>query len=160
MSCSKLFWLFCLCALTACSTTPTQPIKTAARTDSVTSQVLDNAYSWLGTPYQYGGTTKAGIDCSGLVHEVYSQVKIALPRTAQQQSRLGNTITKNKAMSGDLIFFRTSDRKIYHVGIINKVQGNKLSFIHSSESKGVIISSSDNVYWKPRIVKVVRVINQ
>jgi cell wall-associated NlpC family hydrolase len=121
---------------------------------------LNNAYSWLGTPYQYGGTTKAGIDCSGLVYEVYSQVQIALPRTAYQQSRLGNPITKSKAIPGDLIFFRISGRKIYHVGIIDKVQGNELSFIHSSESKGVIISSSENVYWKPRIVKVVRVINQ
>ena len=152
------FWLCCLCVLSACSTAPVQPPNIAAPANSTAYRVIDDAYSWLGTPYEYGGSSKSGVDCSGLVYEVYSQAHVYLPRTAYRQSRAGYRIARSQAQPGDLIFFRTTGHGISHVGIVDQVNGHELRFIHASESEGVIISSSENVYWKPRIVEVVRVL--
>ncbi|TKG10403.1 C40 family peptidase, partial [Vibrio lentus] len=66
----------------------------------------------------------------------------ALPRTTKDQSQQGKEIAYEQAISGDLVFFKTSP-KVRHVGVY---LGNK-QFLHASTSKGVIISRLDNPYW-------------
>ncbi|KAB1182789.1 hypothetical protein F6450_05480 [Photobacterium damselae subsp. damselae] len=100
--------------------------------------------SWKGTPYRYGGTTRRGIDCSAFVQVGYSNVyDLALPRTTAEQVKKGKKISRANAREGDLVFFRTG-RNSRHVGIY---LGNS-EFLHASRSKGVIISSLDNPYWR------------
>lgn len=104
---------------------------------------------WLGTPYRYGGTTRKGVDCSGLVGNIYKNVyRHTLSRTASGIADSDcRIIQKNSLKSGDLIFFNTSKKKkgINHIGLFLK----KGYFIHASSSKGVIISNlSDNYYQK------------
>jgi cell wall-associated NlpC family hydrolase len=98
------------------------------------SDIKNIAKKWLGTPYLYGGNTKAGVDCSGFVKNVYKEIGIDLPRTSAEQFKaLKHT---NKPAVGDLVFFKKKNT-INHVGIF--IGEGKI--IHSSSSKGVIIET-------------------
>jgi cell wall-associated NlpC family hydrolase len=98
---------------------------------------------WQGVPYQLGGSSKRGIDCSAFVQIAFEELHMAkLPRTTQEQSQIGNKVAYGQASEGDLVFFKT-DYKTRHVGIY--LGGNQ--FLHASTSRGVIISRLDNPYW-------------
>jgi len=103
---------------------------------------------WLGVPYKYGGNTKKGTDCSGFVSQVYTKVyNKKLQRSADGQAKKDvNTVGKSKLKAGDLVFFRTMSKssKISHVGIY--LRDNY--FIHASTSRGVIVSSLNENYYK------------
>lgn len=100
---------------------------------------------WYGTKYKYGGMSKLGVDCSGFCNAVYSQVyNKHIRRTTSELSKNINKISKKKLEEGDLVFFNISKKKNSHVGIYLK--NNK--FVHASSSKGVIISSLENPYYK------------
>lgn len=123
------------------------------------NRLLKTAKSYLGVPYKYGGTTRSGFDCSGLVFVSFDELGISLPRNSSQQAGYGKQINIKEAKSGDLIFFNTSGKSISHVGIVERIErGGIIHFIHSSTSKGVIISSLDENYWKTRFVKAVRLL--
>ncbi|WP_041420495.1 NlpC/P60 family protein [Shewanella violacea] len=101
-------------------------------------------HEWKGTPYRYGGMSKRGVDCSALVYLAYKEVLGKnLPRTTADQKDLGHLVSKGELKTGDLVFFKTgwSSR---HVGIY---LGHS-KFLHASASKGVIISTLNNSYWK------------
>ena len=109
---------------------------------------------WQGTPYRFGGDSKKGIDCSALVQHIYrDSFNISLPRTTQTQVNKGVFVYRNKLQVGDLVFFKTGHNS-RHVGIY---MGND-EFIHVSTSKGVITSSLNNVYWKPRYWQAKRIL--
>jgi len=105
--------------------------------------------SWLGVRYRYGGNTKSGVDCSGLVGILYRQVYgIKLERSSANILRKNCVaVNRNNLREGDLVFFRTSgsaqSRVPTHVGIYLK----NGKFIHASTSKGVIISSLSESYY-------------
>jgi len=84
--------------------------------------VVADATKYLGVPYQWGGTNPAtGLDCSGLVQRVYSDLGISLPRTSQEQATVGSPVASlADAQPGDLVFFAGSDGTATspgHVGI-------------------------------------------
>ncbi len=112
-----------------------------------TKTVLEQQFKlYKGTPYKYGGTSKDGFDCSGYVQKVYQEAfQTTLPRTTKEMSKLGKKIGRSKLKVGDLVFFRPTSR-YRHVGIY---MGND-QFMHSSTSKGVVVSSLNNVYWQKK----------
>ncbi|MCZ8500951.1 MULTISPECIES: C40 family peptidase [Vibrio] len=136
--------------LAACSSTPPPShfSQTAQKPLSKSEQLTVNAYmsvydQWKGVPYHFGGTSFRGVDCSAFVQiAVQNATQQALPRTTKDQSQQGKEIAYEQAISGDLVFFKTSP-KVRHVGVY---LGNK-QFLHASTSKGVIISRLDNPYW-------------
>jgi hypothetical protein len=86
------------------------------------------ALQFLNTPYQWGGKSIFGIDCSGFTQNVFRQLDINLPRDAYQQAEVGNTIDFEDRQCLDLGFFKNSTGKIHHVGII----GPEDQILHAS----------------------------
>ena len=119
-------------------------------------KVVAQAKTFLGTPYAWGGTTKNGIDCSGLVYNAFPR-QYNLPRTAKAMSKQGKRTSLSKLKPGDLVFFKTG-RKLTHVGIVVSNHKDYPEFIHSSTSKGVIISSLGEAYWQKNYRKARRII--
>lgn len=126
------------------------------RVYNITSIALD----YKGTPYKYGGTTRAGMDCSGLVYCSFKQEDIALPRSSRDMAHKGERLSLEEVNIGDLLFFETDKKKkvINHVGIVVEIENGHILFIHSSTSKGVVISSLAENYWFDHFVMARRVI--
>jgi cell wall-associated NlpC family hydrolase len=85
-------------------------------------QAVTTAQKFLGVPYLWGGTNPAqGVDCSGLVQDVYGELGVNLPRTSQEQALVGTAVPSlAEAQPGDLVFFPGSDGTAAapgHVGI-------------------------------------------
>ncbi|KZS39396.1 hypothetical protein AWE51_12710 [Aquimarina aggregata] len=121
--------------------------------------IVSYAKSFGGTRYKYGGTTKKGMDCSGLVYTSFKKENIILPRTSRTMATQGKPISLKKVKVGDLLFFKTNKRKnvISHVGLVVETKG-VIKFIHASTSKGVIISSLDEKYWNKAFTSVRRML--
>ena len=125
----------------------------------VVTHLIENATDNLGVRYKSGGTTKNGYDCSGLVFTAFESENINLPRTSFEQSKRGIVIKFDDAQKGDLIFFRTNrSRQINHVGLIVEANSTEIKFIHSSTSKGVIISSTKEAYYQKSFAQINRII--
>lgn len=121
--------------------------------------VVAQAKQYLGTPYAYGGTSRNGMDCSGLVMQSFPN-QYSLPRTAKAMSKEGKRTKMKKLKPGDLVFFKTGrGRKITHVGIVVSNNKDYPEFIHSSTSRGVIISSLGEAYWRKNFRKARRIIH-
>jgi cell wall-associated NlpC family hydrolase len=120
--------------------------------------VLKEAKTFLGTPYKYGGTSRSGLDCSGLVFNSFDAIGVKMPRMSREMAEKGKEIRLREVKEGDLVFFNTSGSAISHVGIVETVKNGEIFFIHSSTSKGVIISSLEETYWNKRFVKATRIL--
>jgi cell wall-associated NlpC family hydrolase len=118
-------------------------------------RVLLDVVSYLGVPYEHGGNSKDGVDCSGFTALVYeSAAKRALPRSVEGQYRTGRAVAKKDLEFGDLVFFNTTGRVPSHVGIYIE---NDL-FAHASVTRGVTLSSLESTYYKDRFVGARRVV--
>lgn len=112
---------------------------------------------WIGTPYRYGGTSRKGTDCSGLVMQIFKKVyNKKLPRSTSGLAKSNyKKISKDKLATGDVILFATGkDKKtVSHAGIYLK-DGK---FIHASTSSGVIVSNLSDNYYQKAWVRAIRV---
>jgi cell wall-associated NlpC family hydrolase len=98
----------------------------------------------MGTPYLFGGISTSGIDCSALIQTIFSSaLNMTLPRTTEEQIRLGWRVRRNQLDVGDLVFFRPDGRG-RHAGIVL----SEREFLHASTSQGVMISHLDEPYWR------------
>ncbi|MGK0414303.1 MAG: putative lipoprotein NlpC [Polaribacter sp.] len=134
--------------------------KNAAKKITKTDKIVSNALSYKGVKYQYGGTTKRGMDCSGLVYVAFGEENVQLPRVSRDIAKRGKKISLRRAKKGDLLFFKISRRKkrINHVGLVTSVKNGQVMFIHATTSRGVTVSSMSEKYWKNSFVKATRVL--
>ncbi|MGJ7032903.1 C40 family peptidase [Niabella hirudinis] len=117
------------------------------------NDLLETMDDWYGTRYQYGGTTKYGIDCSAFTREMYrGAYGIELPRTAREQYGRVRKISSTELQEGDLLFFNTTGG-VSHVGMY--LGNNK--FVHASTSRGVTISDLYEAYYISRFIGAGRV---
>ena len=115
---------------------------------------------FIGCKYKWGAEGEKEFDCSGFVQYVYKQYNIDLPRSSIEQYNMymnNNLENIYECTSGNLVFFRDrSNKYIGHVGIIIENNNDSILFIHAS-SKGVNISSLDDLYYKERFVGTVKI---
>ena len=128
--------------------------------NSKANNIINTALTFSGVRYKYGGTTKKGMDCSGLLYVSFKNNDILLPRVSHEMANEGKRIRINQVEKGDLLFFKTSKRgkKINHVGLVVAVEKDEIKFIHSSSSRGVIVSSLREGYWNYAFVKATRIL--
>ncbi len=125
----------------------------------IKKEIIEFAKTFQGTKYKFGGTTEAGMDCSGLVCTAFQKENISLPRISRDMATKGILISFKDIEAGDLVFFKTSRKNtITHVGLVVEAKRGEVKFIHSTTQAGVIISSLDEAYWKKAFVEVRRVI--
>lgn len=123
-------------------------------------KVVDKAMTFSGTRYRFGGTTKRGMDCSGLVYIALKENNISFPRVSHQMANEGKRIKLKDVEKGDLLFFKTSKsgKRINHVGLVVDVDGDDIRFIHSTSSRGVIVSSLREGFWNHSFIKATRIL--
>src|SRR5690606_29866827 len=122
-------------------------------------QMINNAMSFIGVQYRGGGTTKAGMDCSGMVTAVCDIFDLSLPRSSREMAKVGKKLATNEIQKGDLIFFKTNGKSIInHVGMVVDVIGDEIKFVHSSTSKGVIVSSTKEAYYSRAFAQANRIL--
>lgn len=122
--------------------------------------LMDEAFSLIGTRYRSGASGPGGFDCSGFTSYLYRQMGIELNRSSRGQYTQGEAVANNNLQTGDLVFFTSprSGRGIGHVGIVvdyDPINGN-FSFIHAS-IKGVKVSQSNEPYYSRRYVGARRI---
>lgn len=156
-----IIFLLLAVAFTSCKSTSSAVSKNESKKENRTlvNNLIEKATDNIGVRYKAGGTTRSGFDCSGLVYTTFDSENIKLPRSSYDQAKIGKIIPLNDAKKGDLIFFKTNKSKqINHVGLITEVNSDEVKFVHSSTSKGVIISSTKESYYKNSYEQVNRVI--
>ena len=124
-------------------------------------KVISTARTFIGTPYKYGGMTRSGMDCSGLLINSFTVVKVNLPRSSEAQSKVGTQVKMNELKPGDLVFFATGNKKneITHVGLVTDVKAkDNIKFIHASSKLGVVETNLFAEYYQKRFRVARRVI--
>lgn len=129
----------------------------------IAQQIVNNAMQFEGVRYRGGGTTKEGMDCSGMVYATFKIFDITLPRSSRDMVKIGEKIKLSELRKGDLLFFdnNRSRKGINHVGIVTEITPEgEILFLHSSTSSGVIISSMNEPYYDKTFVQANRVIQE
>ena len=130
----------------------------AAEAKNLTRQtIVQTAKKQLGIPYVWGGASRRGFDCSGLVQYVFAKAQIRLPRTADRQYNVGTAVPYGAIKQGDLMFFNTGTRQgeITHVGIY---MGNH-KMIHAPRTGAPVryAAVGDRSWFRPRLLGIRRV---
>jgi len=118
------------------------------------TKAVSVAKSNLGVPYQWGGMSTRGFDCSGLVKYSYARAGKTLNRTAAQMFYGNGYRIYNYIQPGDLMFYApTKASQPTHVAMY--IGNGKM--VMASSSKGVMITSTNNPYWHPRYIGTKRI---
>ncbi|KLU60326.1 D-gamma-glutamyl-meso-diaminopimelic acid endopeptidase CwlS precursor [Peptococcaceae bacterium CEB3] len=119
----------------------------ASRGGGGSSNIVDRALSYVGSPYVFGGTNRSGFDCSGFTKYVYAQFGISLPRTSFAQFDSGTPVSMDNLQPGDLVFFTTYARGASHVGIY--IGGGR--FVQAANpNSGVEVSNLGDRFYTSR----------
>ncbi len=151
------------CAGAKKSKTSHKSSKSSSKSKAVVSKEAQSAvhaaFKYKGTKYKYGGITKKGIDCSGLMAVSYKSAGVTIPRTSGAQSQTGKRVYIGELQTGDLVFFgaKPKSKKITHVGMVSRVTKDGIYFIHASSSRGVVEDHFTSAYYKPRYISARRV---
>jgi cell wall-associated NlpC family hydrolase len=118
-------------------------------------RIAECASRYLKTGYQFGGHSKEGLDCSGLVSLVWQDLNLGqLPPQTSALWKLGREVEPEEIQAGDLVFFENTYRRgISHVGIYTEDK----KMIHAAgKRRGLMESKITDPYYVQRIIGVRR----
>jgi probable lipoprotein NlpC len=125
------------------------------------NSVVQTALSYQGIPYKFGGASREGVDCSGLVMVSFQSIGVQVSHFAPDQANLGEVVYIDQLQPGDLVFFTDypGRHKITHVGMITRTNypNRSVTFIHSPCS-GFTVHETELIspYWQSVFLKAVR----
>jgi cell wall-associated NlpC family hydrolase len=130
-------------SMASSATQPENPDPADQDNQSLRQRLVEAGSQMLGVRYRFGGSGKSGIDCSGLVKNLFSKFNIDLPRSSREQYRHGEIVDRNELEVGDLVFFSSGGKTPTHVGIYI---GNN-QFLHAARKARQVIVSDLNKFW-------------
>lgn len=145
--------VFCLTCLSLCAEE-----MSIEKAKSYRANIITEAKKYIGCPYVYGASGPDSFDCSGLIFYVAREANgTQLPRTAKALYSKSHIVKDNEKEPGDLLFFTTtSSGTVSHVGIY--IGNNQfISALSDGPNTGVILSSLNEAYWKPRYLAAGRI---
>lgn len=156
MSSFKKAIVMFMAAVMVLTLSPLGSFKTEAA--STGESIISYGEKFMGVPYVWGGTTPSGFDCSGFTQYIFKNAAgISIPRTTDQQYKIGTAVAKSDLQPGDLIFYKNTYKKgISHVGVY---AGNNM-VLNATSSDGIDLVSMNNPYWGPRYAGAKRVIQK
>lgn len=123
--------------------------------------IMEEAFSLLGTRYRSGGKGPSAFDCSGFTGYVFGRMDINIGCSSRDQYAKNAPVSRDDLQRGDLVFFSSprSGRGVGHVGIVVDVDSadGTFSFIHASSRGGVKVSRSTDGYYSRRYIGARRV---
>lgn len=119
--------------------------------ETASNDIVEVAYSLIGSPYVWGGTSPSGFDCSGFIQYIYETQNKTVPRTVNDIWNFSQPV-ENPSV-GDLVFFETYQPGPSHLGVY---VGNG-EFIHAGTSSGVVTSELSTSYWQERYLGAKRI---
>lgn len=131
--------------------------ETSSPVSPTNNEVIFRAFSLIGTPYRYGGSSPAtGFDCSGLINYVYREAAgVSLPRTTAGLTALKDKAPEKALLPGDLVLFAMSGRRVDHAGIYV----GEGRFLHAPSSGGKVrIDELQASHWQRTFMGARRVL--
>lgn len=145
-------------AATSTEVTNATALTASATSTSRGSQVISIGKRYLGTPYKFGATAgqTRNFDCSSFTQYVFKKVGVSLPRTSQQQARVGKYVSRGNLRVGDLVFYSIPGKPgvIHHVAIY--MGNNKI--LQTYGAGGVRITDMNSGTWASRYMTARRVL--
>jgi gamma-D-glutamyl-L-lysine dipeptidyl-peptidase len=124
----------------------TEPLA-AARRKAGGDAIAETALMFLGAPYEWGGVTVHGLDCSGLVQAVHRRFGLLLPHNAEQQERAGREVSLRQVQPGDLVCYGD------HIAI----WAGEGKIVHAAKEAGKVVEEAHPAELKNRVRTVRRV---
>ena len=141
---------------------PLSPVVDTPVSLDTAQALIELGRQYLGTRYRYAGRTPKGFDCAGYVHFLYKHYGYQLGLSSGAQYRQGTKVNRGDLRPGDLVFFggRRHTRTVGHTGMVVTVDNaaGTFTFIHSSTTRGVIISQSTEPYYATRYIGARRIL--
>lgn len=132
--------------------TPTETVEENTISE-VRSNLINHSREYLGVPYQWGGASPEGFDCSGFTtYLMKEEANLKLDRRAVEQYKSAKKVKRKNVQPGDFAFFDNGSG-ISHVGMVISTENNSVQMIHASTSLGIsIVDIYQSSYWSKRIV--------
>lgn len=122
-----------------------------------TEAVVRTAQTYLSSPYRWGGMSKEGVDCSGLIVLAYRAIGMEPPRTSDKQALIGRAVSTKELAPGDILFFAASKPGVIgHSALVVENHSGKVKFIHATTGYGVRYDFLPNEHWSKLFISARR----
>jgi cell wall-associated NlpC family hydrolase len=120
---------------------------TVASASATIERIIQEAESYLGTPYAWGGMSRKGVDCSGLIVLAFQSANQKIARVSGDQAKGGKAVARSELRRGDLLFFSSKQAGVIgHTALVVAVKDGSVKFIHAANS-GVRYDYLESAHW-------------